>query len=591
MGSKKKKIILISVLSVFVLGIGFTVVNRNNIDFSKLMGNSLANTSGEYYYCPLGNEFDVDSKECVVVWNRSKVESLEPEEDSSKLDKNKGYEYIDSNFDEETKTNTIHYRIKKDIKMTKGTYVCPKSVYSSDKYNLNGNKCIKTVTQNTKAEYTCPSGYQRNGNKCIKTVWQGAKEQYSCPSGYQLSGTKCTKTTSKVAGIKYTCSSGYKYTQGTCVQTITKNATKKKNKYTCPSGYKLSGKKCTKKNTKSATFNYTCSSGYQRNGSKCIKTETINATRNYTCPNGYNLNGTNCAKQESVPLTTKYICPSGYQKSGTKCTKNEAPIPAIHKCPQGYYDHGKICSTNPPGSSEYTCLKEDKTVSKANDGKIVCEHIIKSKSTSVCPADFTDYTGKKYTINTIEHPNFDYAANDYQPCLKIDRRKAIKISKDKNSEPGIYINLDTNEKYWRSETQAWLKFESLGSDDGYYTVLEFGPEVQGFSEESYYDPKTGQVHYWAEGSNASTKSGMREDSSGTMYWCEDTTVDDFDNCSAMKRIVGYYNPKTEEKHYIGEGSTADTKSGMYFDNSTNIMYWCENTTVKDKCTAMENILE
>ncbi len=583
MGSKKKKIILISVLSVFVLGIGFTVVNRNNIDFSKLMGNSLANTSGEYYYCPLGNEFDVDSKECVVVWNQGygSWDPGEAAEDWHEIAKGKGYEYLDSNYNEETKIDTIHYRIKKDIKMTKGTYVCPKSVYSSDKYNLNGNKCIKTVTQDAKVEYTCPSGYQKNGNRCIKTVGQGAKEQYSCPSGYQLNGTKCTKNASKAAGIKYTCSSGYKYTQGTCVQTITKNATKKKNKYTCPSGYKLSGKKCTKKNTKSATFNYTCSSGYQRNGSKCIKTETINATRNYTCPNGYNLNGTNCTKQESISVTTKYICPSGYQKSGTKCTKNEAPIPAIHKCPQGYYDHGTICSTNPPGEGEYTCVKGDKTVSKTYDGKIVCEHIIKYMH--ICPDGYTDYTGKKYTINTLNNPNHNYVS-DSSPCLKVDRLKAKKASRDKNSQPGIYINLNTNELYWLSELQVWLKLMPNGDYEPLGNKYQF----------NYYDPKTGIVHFYGEGSTADTHSGVSYDSStDTMYWCEDTRVDNYDNCSALKKIIGYYNPKTGEKHYIGEGSTAGTKSGMRFDKDEATMYWCEDTTVdnNDNCTAMENILE
>lgn len=100
--------------------------------------------------------------------------------------------------------------------------VATKEYYcGSDLYVVEGTKCVRRITSDAFVNYYCAEG-DLIGNLCyIGHGYETRKEpamvvNYYCVAGYELNGDKCVYTVSFDAGVKYSCPTGYTLKNSIC---------------------------------------------------------------------------------------------------------------------------------------------------------------------------------------------------------------------------------------------------------------------------------------------------------------------------------------------------------------------------------------
>ena len=384
MEEKNKKIIVISVIVVFIIGIILVIINRDKIPFIKLMSNSIADLTSQY--------------SCEEGYTQNGTECTKEEEIEATVNRNceAGYSEINGGCEKE-ETIDATYSANCEAGYT---------------YDAGSGQCVMKEEATAEVTYNCPGGYTREGNACVKRskanceflrydcpgkgtyktssngTFRGLCSYSKCPSGYDASGGKCYKLQKNGGGFggtisrfyitndfsdHFTCSKGvfmhtgavslaelikefpsgvtfkksynegYRYVRGEICRTK-KVETKDIEK--CSDGYKtaLPGY-CVKEPTKI----YICGNGYVSNGDGTgTKTETVEPTVTHICGNGYTYNGaTNkCEKvQTKAPTNTPgYVCGEGYTLSGNKCIKkSNKTVNVTYTCPSGYNLEGTKC--------------------------------------------------------------------------------------------------------------------------------------------------------------------------------------------------------------------------------------------------------
>lgn len=367
----KKKIIVISVIVIFVIGIILVIINRDKIPFVKLMSNSIFELTEEYT-CEEG--YTQNGTEC------QKTEEIDATPTSGC---ETGYTEINGSCEKNEIINATHQA----------------NCESGYTYNAGSGQCELREEATADVLKKCPSGYTRNGERCekrktakcdfLKYTCPGEGEMggviikqfknfcsyRKCPLGYSESNGKCYKhskitplehyfPTKKVyiedkkckkAGktliheklnltnlesFKISPLSDFKY-RYVCIDKSKSSKIKK-----CSDGYKTAiPGVCLKKPTKL----YICGNGYVSNGDGTgTKIEAANLIVNHICGNGYNYNA---ATDKCERITTKaptstpgYVCEQGYTLSGNKCIKNNSKEKTIaYTCPSGYNLEGTKC--------------------------------------------------------------------------------------------------------------------------------------------------------------------------------------------------------------------------------------------------------
>lgn len=385
MEEKNKKIIVISVIVVFVIGIILVIINRDKIPFIKLMSNSIADLTSQY--------------SCEEGYVQNGTECTKEEEIEATVNRNceAGYSEINGGCEKEETIDATYSAnceagytydagsgqcVMKEEATAEVTYNCPGG------YTREGNTCVKRSKANCeflaytcpgKGEYIsdssgfynglcryskCPSGYESSGGKCYK-VQKNAYEKFSVSwvasraTESDFSNIKCSKGVFMHTGsVKYTelikdFPSGKKikdnYNKGSRYARVEFCRTKKvetKDIEKCSDGYKtvIPGD-CVKEPSKS----YMCGNGYVSNGDGTgTKTETAEPTVLHVCGNGYNYNAATdkCERvQTKAPTSTPgYVCGEGYTLSGNKCIKkSNKTINVTYTCPSGYNLEGTKC--------------------------------------------------------------------------------------------------------------------------------------------------------------------------------------------------------------------------------------------------------
>ncbi len=182
------------------------------------------------------------------------------------------------------------------------TYSCA-SGYSSKGTSGSSTKCYATTSKRTTS---CSSGtLSSDGKSCVKTETNSSKFNPTCPAGYSKSGsgynTVCSKTAEYIEEVDQVCPYGGELNGDYCYVENTETIMPNKNiNYYCDYGYTLSGSTCYKTTDEykapSVNTSYSCAEG-TLSGSKCVMntTDSKNATVNttYTCPKGYTKYGEN----------------------------------------------------------------------------------------------------------------------------------------------------------------------------------------------------------------------------------------------------------------------------------------------------------
>jgi conjugal transfer mating pair stabilization protein TraN len=385
MKEKNKKIIVISVIVVFVIGIILVIINRDKIPFIKLMSNSIADLTSQY--------------SCEEGYVQNGTECTKEEEIEATVNRNceAGYSEINGGCEKE-ETIDATYQANCEAGYT---------------YDAGSGQCVMKEEATADVISNCPGGYTREGNTCVKrskatceflrydcpgkgtydtgsnSVYKGLCGYSKCPNGYDSSGGKCYKVQkndgvfggSWVHSVDATkdfsnhtkCSKGvfmhtgavsladlmkefpsggnfkkyynegYRYTRGEMCRT---KKVETKNIEKCSDGYKTAiPGACVKEPTKI----YICGNGYVSNGDGTgTKTETAEPTVLHICGNGYNYNAaTNkCERvQTKAPTSTPgYVCGEGYTLSGNKCIKkSNKTVNVTYTCPSGYNLEGTKC--------------------------------------------------------------------------------------------------------------------------------------------------------------------------------------------------------------------------------------------------------
>ncbi len=385
MEEKNKKIIVISVIVVFVIGIILVIINRDKIPFIKLMSNSIADLTSQY--------------SCEEGYVQNGTECTKEEEIEATVNRNceAGYSEINGGCEkEETIDATYSANCEAGYTYDAGSGQCVmKEEATADVisncpggYTREGNTCVKRSKANCEfLAYTCPGkGKYRND----ESIYSGLCSYSKCPNGYKASGGKCYKVQKDglFSGsgygayvydyennnkIEYACLKGvYMHTGFVNLDELRKEypsskkfekmynkgaryvraefcRTKKvetKDIEKCSDGYKtgIPGA-CVKEPSKS----YMCGNGYVSNGDGTgTKTETVEPTVTHICGNGYTYNGaTNkCEKvQTKAPTNTPgYVCGEGYTLNGNKCIKkSNKTVNVTYTCPSGYNLEGTKC--------------------------------------------------------------------------------------------------------------------------------------------------------------------------------------------------------------------------------------------------------
>lgn len=368
----KKKIVVISVIVIFVIGIILVIINRDKIPFVKLMSNSIFELTEEYT-CEEG--YIQNGTEC------QKTEEIDATPTSGC---ETGYTEINGSCEKNEIINATYQA----------------NCESGYTYNAGSGQCELREEATAEVTYNCPGGYTRKGNTCEKRtkakcnflkyscpgegkmdgVGFSGKEfknfcsYRKCPLGYSESKGKCYKRYSKLTPDEhYFIKKGVYVEDEKCKKAgktiinkkidLTNLASFKinfKNKYRyvcidkskssklkkCSDGYKTAiPGVCLKKPTKL----YICGNGYVSNGDGTgTKIEAANLIVNHICGNGYNYNATTdkCERvQTKAPTSTPgYVCEQGYTLSGNKCIKNNSKEKTIaYTCPSGYNLEGTKC--------------------------------------------------------------------------------------------------------------------------------------------------------------------------------------------------------------------------------------------------------
>lgn len=385
MEEKNKKIIVISVIVVFIIGIILVIINRDKIPFIKLMSNSIADLTSQY--------------SCEEGYVQNGTECTKEEEIEATVNRNceAGYSEINGGCEKE---ETID-----------ATYSA--NCEAGYAYDAGSGQCVMKEEATADVISNCPGGYTREGNTCVKrskatceflrydcpgkgtygtssdNIYKGLCSYSKCPNGYDASGGKCYKVQkndgvfggrwvhSVVATKDFSnhtkCSKGvFMHTGAVSLADLMKEfpsggefkkdynegyryirsemcRTKKvetKDIEKCSDGYKtgIPGA-CIKEPSKS----YMCGNGYVSNGDGTgTKTETAEPTVLHVCGNGYNYNAaTNkCERvQTKAPTSTPgYVCGEGYTLSGNKCIKkSNKTVNVTYTCPSGYNLEGTKC--------------------------------------------------------------------------------------------------------------------------------------------------------------------------------------------------------------------------------------------------------
>lgn len=385
MEEKNKKIIVISVIVVFVIGIILVIINRDKIPFIKLMSNSIADLTSQY--------------SCEEGYVQNGTECTKEEEIEATVNRNceAGYSEINGGCEKE---ETID-----------ATYQA--NCEAGYAYDAGSGQCVMKEEATAEVTYNCPGGYTREGNTCVKrskanceflaytcpgkgkyrfgdNEFKGLCTYGKCPDGYEASGGKCYKVqkngyyydsgtlawanynkTSKLddkkcnkgifmhtgtlilneiirefpsgENLKKKYNEGYRYIRSEFCRTK-KVETKDIEK--CSDGYKtIIPGFCAKEPSKS----YMCGNGYVSNGDGTgTKTETAEPTVLHVCGNGYNYNAATdkCERvQTKAPTSTPgYVCGEGYTLSGNKCIKkSNKTVNVTYTCPSGYNLEGTKC--------------------------------------------------------------------------------------------------------------------------------------------------------------------------------------------------------------------------------------------------------
>lgn len=379
----KKKIVVISVIVIFVIGIILVIINRDKIPFVKLMSNSIFELTEEYT-CEEG--YIQNGTEC------QKTEEIDATPTSGC---ETGYTEINGSCEKNEIINATYQA----------------NCESGYTYNAGSGQCELREETTAEVTYNCPGGYTRKGNTCVKkskanckflaytcpgkgkytsdssTFLYGLCMYKKCPSGYVASGGKCYKaqkngnsygyewvglgTTNNITsrkcskgifmhtgtvslnklikdfpsgkGIKNSYKEGYRYAR---LNFCRAKKVKTKDIEKCQDGYKtIMPGICAKEPNKS----YMCGNGYVSNGDGTgTKIEAANLIVNHICGNGYNYNATTdkCEiVQTKAPTSTPgYVCEQGYTLSGNKCIKNNSKEKTIaYTCPSGYNLEGTKC--------------------------------------------------------------------------------------------------------------------------------------------------------------------------------------------------------------------------------------------------------
>lgn len=374
----KKKIVVISVIVIFVIGIILVIINRDKIPFVKLMSNSIFELTEEYT-CEEG--YIQNGTEC------QKTEEIDATPTSGC---ETGYTEINGSCEKNEIINATYQA----------------NCESGYTYNAGSGQCELREEATANVLKNCPSGYTKNGERCEKRTKAKCNFlKYSCHGKGKINGARLEKTdgtqTKKLSNLctYKKCPRGYSESKGKCYKRysnatpdeiyflekkayyedkICKEAGKTlihekmnltnlasfkitfKHKYRyvcidksasseiekCSDGYKtvLPGV-CAKEPTKL----YICGNGYVSNGDGTgTKIETANLIVNHICGNGYNYNATTdkCERvQTKAPTSTPgYVCEQGYTLSGNKCIKNNSKEKTIaYTCPSGYNLEGTKC--------------------------------------------------------------------------------------------------------------------------------------------------------------------------------------------------------------------------------------------------------
>ena len=365
----KKKIVVISVIVIFVIGIILVIINRDKIPFVKLMSNSIFELTEEYT-CEEG--YIQNGTEC------QKTEEIDATPTSGC---ETGYTEINGSCEKNEIINATYQA----------------NCESGYTYNAGSGQCELREEATAEVTYNCPGGYTRKGNTCEKRTkakcdflkytcpGEGEMDGVSikqfknfcsyrkCPLGYSESNGKCYKR-SKITPLEHYLTKKGVYVEDEKCKKAGKTIINKKidltnlasfkinfkNKYRyvcidkskssklkkCSDGYKTAiPGVCLKKPTKL----YICGNGYVSNGDGTgTKIEAANLIVNHICGNGYNYNATTdkCERvQTKAPTSTPgYVCEQGYTLSGNKCIKNNSKEKTIaYTCPSGYNLEGTKC--------------------------------------------------------------------------------------------------------------------------------------------------------------------------------------------------------------------------------------------------------
>lgn len=248
---QQKKIILVCVLVVFIVGIVYVIINRNSISFLKMMGNSLADLEAQYT-CEEG--YTQSGTECI------KEESIEATELAS----------CEDGFTLNASTGKCE---KQEETVVSIQYTCPEG-YTID--NNRGNGSCEKITQYkaTVMKKQCASGYTYNKetDKCEGTVQSplySRTQVYTCEGDYTLKDNQCVKVQTRAATKVNNCESGYNYNSSTnqCEKKDSMAAETLKNQCDAPGSYDGHPGSL----TYGACVYSACPDGYAGKGEKCYK--------------------------------------------------------------------------------------------------------------------------------------------------------------------------------------------------------------------------------------------------------------------------------------------------------------------------------
>lgn len=241
-----KKIIIVLVLLVFVVGLIYVIINRNSISFLKIMGNSLADLEAQYM-CEEG--YAQKGTECI------KEESIEANSIAS----------CEAGFNLNSSTGKCE---KQEETVVSTQYKCP------DGYKNNAGRCEQIIQKEATSSKQCPTGYtyKKEKDECETTVSQPLYSRntiYTCEGDYTLKDGVCVKFKTRKAVKVNSCESGYKYNSSTkfCEKKDSIAPTTVPNQCDAPGSY--DGHPGSP--TEGSCVYSACSDGYVGIGEKCYK--------------------------------------------------------------------------------------------------------------------------------------------------------------------------------------------------------------------------------------------------------------------------------------------------------------------------------